>query len=377
MDEDARATDEDRPPTAEADATATDTTAAEAAAEKAATTPRGGESRARPARLADIAARTGLATSTVSRALTRPGRVHAATRARVEQAARELDYVPNRAARALNSGRTGSIAVLVSDVTNPFYFGILRGTARQSRAAGLLQLLVDLEESGELEDALLGRLRHSVDGAVLAASRLPDRALAALDPAMPVVVLNRRIPGVPSVVIDTPGGVGHAVEHLVSLGHRSIAYAAGRQGVWSNEQRWRALARAAARLGARAVRLGPFPTTRWPAGAAAADAALNARVTACIAFNDVLAIGMLRRLSERGVDVPGELSVVGCDDIFGADFCSPPLTTIAAPLEDAGRLGVSMLVARLRPDPPAARAAVLPAQLVIRSSTGPAPRAAG
>jgi len=328
----------------------------------------------RPATLADIAAATGFATSTVSRALTNPGRVNAVTRGRIQAAAAELDYVPSGPARALTSGKTRTVAVLVSDVTNPFYFDIIRGTQQQLKAAGYTQLLVDTEESDDLEDGMLHRLRHSYDGAILAASRLSERRLVALSQELPLVAINRQTPGVPSVFIDTPSGIEQALEHLVSLGHRRIAYAAGPHTSWPNEGRWRALQRAAKRHGIVPGRVGPFAPKR-SAGAAAADAVVNSGATACIAFNDLLAIGMLMRLKQRGVSVPGEISVVGCDDIFGADFCHPPLTTLTAPIEQAGRTAVSMLLSRL--DDPSApvprRAATLPTHLTIRSSTGPVP----
>ena len=123
--------------------------------------------------------------------------------------------------------------------------------------------------------------------------------------------------------------------------------------------------------------MGPFPRG-LPSGAPAADAVLNTRATACIVFNDLIAIGMLTRLRERGVRVPGDMSIVGCDDIFGADFCNPPLTTLTAPIERAGRVAVSMLLSRLdaRLPPPARRAVLLPTHLTIRQSTGPVPTAA-
>jgi LacI family transcriptional regulator len=101
---------------------------------------------------------------------------------------------------------------------------------------------------------------------------------------------------------------------------------------------------------------------------------LNTGATACVAFNDLLAIGMLGRFAERGVSVPGDISVVGCDDIFGADFCNPPLTTITAPIEQAGRVAVSILLAQLNGTGAAGRhAATLPTHLTIRESSGPAP----
>src|ERR1700704_1096329 len=148
--------------------------------------PLAGAGSRRPATLADVAAASGVATSTVSRALSNPGRVNALTRERIERAARELDYVPNSQARALTSGRTRAIAVLVSDVTNPFYFGIIRGTQQQLKAAGYTQLLVDTEESDEFEDGMLHKLRRSFDGAILAASRLTDRRLTTLAAEFPL-----------------------------------------------------------------------------------------------------------------------------------------------------------------------------------------------
>lgn len=331
----------------------------------------------RPATLADVAAASGVATSTVSRALSNPGRVNAVTRARIERAARELDYIPNSQARALTSGRTRCIAVVVSDITNPFYFGIIRGTQQQLKAAGYTQLLVDTEESDELEDGMLHKLRRSFDGVILAASRLTDRRLTAVAAEIPLVAINRQPRGVPNVFIDTPDGIAQAVGHLVSLGHRRIVYAAGPETSWSNERRWRALVTAADSHGVTSSRVGPFAPRQY-AGAAAADAVINTGSTACIAFNDLLAIGMLARFGERGVDVPGDLSLVGCDDIFGADFCNPPLTTLTAPVEQARRTAVAMLLARLDGGaaPVGRQAATLPTHLTVRASTGPAPVAA-
>ncbi|GAA4185117.1 LacI family DNA-binding transcriptional regulator [Gryllotalpicola kribbensis] len=322
--------------------------------------------------LADVAAETGFAISTVSRALSKPERVNARTRERIEAAAKQLGYTANTTARALTSGRTRSVAVLVSDVTNPFYFGIIRGTQQELKTAGYTQLLVDTEESDDLEDAMLRRLRASYDGAIIAASRLTDRRLAELAAQMPLVAINRQTRGVPNVFIDTPAGVDQAVEHLVSHGHRAIAYASGPPTSWPSERRWRAFTKAAGRWDVEVSRVGPF-SPRQIQGAAAADAVLNTRATACLAFNDLLAIGMLARFAERGVRVPEDMSVVGCDDIFGADFCHPPLTTITAPITQAGRAAVSLLLAQLdRDGEPVRRTITLPTHLTIRASSGAA-----
>jgi DNA-binding LacI/PurR family transcriptional regulator len=331
---------------------------------------------ARRATLADVAAAAGVATSTVSRALAVPGRGNAETRDRILRIADELGYTPASASRVPATPASRVVAVLVSDVTNPFYFGIIRGTQQALRGAGYQQLLVHTEESAELEESTLSDLRGSYDGAILAASRLSDKSLSRISAQLPIVALNRAVPHVPSVVIDTPHGYDQAMEHLASFGHRRVCYVAGPPSSWANELRWRAVTAAGKRLGVETVRVGPF-SPRKSAGAAAADALLNTGASAAVAFNDLIAIGMLMRLSERGIRVPDDISIVGCDDIFGADFCSPPLTTLTAPVEQAARLAVSILLDRFRAERPGGdptrrrQAAVLPTYLTVRASTGP------
>lgn len=323
--------------------------------------------------LADVAALSGVAQSTVSRALSNPGRVNAATRERIEFAAERLGYVRAAAARPPDRRSTDTIAVLVTDVTNPFYFDIIKGTLQQLTAAGYRQVLVDTEESAEVEDSTLRLLGHSFDGAILAASRLTDRRLKELSADLPIVAINRPMTGVSSVVIDTPSGVDQAIEHLISLGHSHIVYVGGPENSWANQRRWRAMERAMARHDLTPRRVGPF-SSRRTSGAAAADAVINSGATACIAFNDLLAIGMLRRFADRGIGIPDDLSIVGCDDIFGADFCHPPLTTLTAPIVRAGRVAVSMLLSRIgsTPQPVQRQSVVLPTHLTVRESTGPA-----
>jgi len=317
--------------------------------------------------LADVAAASGVAISTVSRALSNPGRVHDATRARIVHAADELGYVSG-------SGlRTRAVALVVPDITNPYFFGIIRGTQHALRTAGYSLLLIDTEESEEVEYETLHRLRHLYDGVVLAASRLTDRQLIDLARRVPVVAVNRQTTGVPTVFIDTPSGVTQALQHLKSLGHRRIAFAAGPEGSWSSERRWRALTEAAGDV--EVLRVGPFIPT-LEAGAAAAEATLALDVTACIVFNDQLAIGMLQRMRSRGIRVPEDFSLVGCDDSYGAEICEPQLTTITAPIEAASRTAVAMLLTAFDGSryPEARQSAILPTHLTVRGSSGPAPK---
>ncbi|MGJ3190298.1 LacI family DNA-binding transcriptional regulator [Paenarthrobacter sp. FR1] len=321
----------------------------------------------------DVAELAGVATSTVSRALSNPGRVNHVTRERVEQAAAALNYVPSSQARGLSSGRTNAIALLVPDVTNPFYFDIIRGTQNQLKAAGYTQLLVDTEESAEMEADTLRKMQRTADGFILAASRLTDAQLVEAASSQAIVTINRSSSNAPTVMIDTPGAVVQALEHLSSLGHTRICYVGGPASSWSNAKRWKTFEDECRERGLTTSRVGPF-TPKTTSGAAAADAAARTGATACIVFNDLLAIGMLQRLRERGIRVPEDMSIVGCDDIFGADFCNPPLTTMASPIEQAGRVAVSMLLAQLDPlhAGSSRRLAVMPTHLTVRGSTGPA-----
>jgi DNA-binding LacI/PurR family transcriptional regulator len=331
----------------------------------------GRSTRPRAVTLQDVAREAGVAVSTASRALSAPERVNVTTREHVQAVARSLGYRPNRLAQALPTGRTGMLAVLVPDITNPHNFGLVRGVEAQARAAGWTLVMADTQGGPELEAAHLERLGSSVDGFVLASSRLTDDRLQTLAERSPVVLFNRRVEGLASLATDSADGSRQIIEHLIALGHRSLAYLAGPSAAWSDGERWRALSGHAEAAGARIVRCGPFAPT-LEGGPAAADVGLATGATALVAFNDLLAIGVLRRLGERGVAVPGGVSVVGYDDIFGADFCAPPLTTVAGPVDEAGRTLVDVLLAGRHPVPEI----TLPTHLRVRASTGPVGRTA-
>lgn len=317
----------------------------------------------------------------MSRALNNPQRVNATTGERIRRIAQDLRYVPSGQARALSSGRTRTVALLVPDITNPFYFDLIRGTQHQLKAAGYSQILLDTEESAEVESASLERLRKTCDGVVLTASRLTDDQIIAASRQHPLVTINRNARDVLSVLINTPTAVGQAVDHLVSLGHRRICYVAGPPNSFSNRWRWRTISQATQTLQRRRsvelelTRVGPF-TPQSSSGAGAGDAVLNTGATACIAYNDLLAIGLLRRFTDRQLAVPGDISVIGCDDIFGSDFCDPPLTTLTAPIEAAGRAAITMLLGLVNPGtrPASQRRVLMPTHLTVRSTTGPARR---
>ena len=318
--------------------------------------------------IGDVAREARVAKSTVSRALNRPGRLAAGTQEHVKEVASRLGYHTLGAQRADGEQRL-PIAIVVPSLENPFIYGVLRGATHEAAAGGRGLLLVDVQDDSEREAAQIRSLLRSVEGVILGASGMRSGRIQEISGAVPIVVVNRSVTGLPSVLIDPMSGPRSAVDHLASLGHRHIVYISGPSASWINRRRWAAISAATARRGMTAVRLGGFPATT-ESGPAAADAAIREGATAVVAFNDLIAIGMLRRFAQRGIAVPRDISVVGFDDIFGSDFCSPALTTLAAPLETLGRTAVRILM-----DPhstAAGRRVVLPAPLVIRASTGPA-----
>lgn len=317
----------------------------------------------------DVAKAAGVAPSTVSRAFSRPGRVNAETAARIRQVAEDLGYRANPLARALPTGKTSLLALVVSDVTNPFYFEIIRGAEIAASEADYTLLVADVHESATAERKALERALPLVEGIVLGTSRMSDSTIRVMAKQRPTVVLNRVLTGIPSVITDNARGTRRAVEHLAELGHTSLGYVAGPEASWADGMRWRAMREAADELGLRVHRFGPCAPTLAGGTESAAEVA-SSSVTAAVAYNDLVAIGLMRGLAAAGVRVPQDMSVVGFDDIFGADLCSPALTTVAAPLQSLGRYAVQTLLSGMRSrTPPEARAALLPAQLVVREST--------
>ncbi len=326
--------------------------------------------------ITDVAREAGVAASTVSRAFTRPGRVNAGTRDHVLAVAERLGYAPNPAAQALESGRSNTVALVVPDITNPYFAGVIKGAERAAAQASLTLVLADAQENPAHEEQLVRRLGPAVDGFVLMASRMPDPVLRRTAELNRVVLVNRACTGLASVVADYDDGTRQIVAHLSAHGHRSFVFLGGPAESWSGARRWAGLRAAAREHGLEATRFGPYTPT-IAAGPAAADAVLAHKATAVVAHNDMLAIGVLNRLSARGVAVPEQVSVVGFDNVFGSDFCHPPLTTLAERTEEAGAHAIAGLAQQVGSGTRDTPARVLPTHLVVRESSGPAPSQSG
>jgi len=320
----------------------------------------------------DVARVAGVSVSTVSRALAKPDEVSPSTLDKVLTTAAGMGYRPNLAARGLITGRTGNVALIVPDLENPFFAAVAKGVQSKARTAGYAVIIADSDEDPSQEAELVRGLAKQVDGVVLCSPRSPDAVIEDLAKDCPLVLVNRPCGDLPTVSIDNLDGVRQAVAHLRALGHRRIAYVGGPATSWSHRERLRSLQQVAAEQPEfDLVDLGSFQPY-VSGGIAAGDLLVASGATAVLAYNDLVGFGILKRLRQRGVRVPEDVSVVGVDDIPMSTLTTPSLTSIGIPLANCGRAAVDMLLGLVRdPSSPPAHHHDLSFRLVVRESTGP------
>ncbi len=319
----------------------------------------------------EVAQRARVSTATVSRVFSQPDAVAPQTRQRVLAAAEELRYTPNPIARSLARRYTGNLGIVVPDIANSFSAVVIKAVQQEVRRAGYALFVAASDDLEEDEERWARALAPQVDGLLMASPLASDARLYGLAGLVPTVIVNRVLDGVPAVVTDSAAATGHAVEHLYALGHRKLAYLAGPAG-YSNANRTAGIRAACDKLGLEPVELGPFPA-RFSSGIRAADLVLAAGATAVIAFNDDIAAGVLNRLADRGVRVPGEVGVVGHDDTALAEMVTPRLTTVRIPAAAAGSAGARLLIEFIRFGDREIRTSHMPSELIVRASTGPVP----
>lgn len=328
----------------------------------------------------EVAARAGVSPATVSRVFTQPDAVAAPTRAKVLEIAGQMRYTPHPVARSLARGRTGNLGIVVPDMANAFSAMITKAVQQEARRDGYALFVAGSDELPQDEIQWARAMAPQVDGMLLVSPLMPDDALAEIAAQAPVVLVNRLIDGIPAVLADATEATGHAVEHLHALGHREIVYLAGPTG-YSNSMRLQGYREACARLGIDPVELGPF-RAQFSAGIRAADLVLATPATGVVAYNDEVAVGVINRMGDRGVSVPGDVSVVGFDDTSLAEMVTPRLTTVRLPTTAVGQAATRSLLDLIggregsTATPTPAGPLALPAELIVRSSTGPAPRPA-
>ncbi len=327
----------------------------------------------------DVAALAGVSPITVSRVVNNTGYVSAETRERVEEAIRLSGYVPNTLARSFRWKQTGMLALLLTDITNPFWTTVARGVEDAASAAGLNLILCNTDENVAKQDRYLAALaQKQVDGVLLVPAgegREPIRFLQRQQ--VPVVVLDRALPEALADVVrcDSEEGAYRLARLLLDLGHRRIALLNGPADVSTACDRLAGYRRALWEAG-----LGPEQEIVYHGSFTVASGhemacrvlALPLRPTACFAANNFIAIGALKALNEAGVAVPREMSLVGFDDLPPALVVDAFLTAAVQPAYEMGRQATSLLLARLSGQAPAARVEiVLPAAIIQRRSAAP------
>ena len=330
----------------------------------------------------EVAKRAGVSASTVSRVLTRPNVVSPATRRRVLETVDQMGYAPNSVARNLRTRRSNKILVTVPDISNPFFSLIIQGIEGAAQRGGYTVLLGNTQHEEKNEDRYARMLaRKEADGLIFLGHRLP-RAAAQLVAEMaprcaPVVHGCEYSPalGVASVHIDNAAAAADAMDHLYQLGHRRIAVITGPLVSPLSRDRLHGATLRAQANGAESqlvVRHGDFSLE---SGGGIADSLL-ARPdppTAVFCFSDEMAMGVIAAAKRRGLGIPGDLSVVGFDDIRFARHIDPPLTTIAQPMREIGEGTVRLLLEILNGDEIKPVSVTLPHQLTVRASTAPPP----
>jgi len=338
--------------------------------------------RAVPATIRDVALRAGVSTATVSRVLAGIGNPKPETSAAVMSAAVELGYRPSGVARSLRMKRTQTFGLIVTDIQNPFFPELVQAADMAARSLGYSILLgsaaYDEHRAMHYLDLMVDR---RVDGMIIASSQLSEESrLWLLSSPVPVVVVNAEPTGLPVMVItsDNAGGARLAVEHLVGLGHRRIAYVRGLKAFTADGPRLLGFRRACRDAGLREEDCPELlGDAQFEGGERAATEILERGldVTAIACYNDMTAIGVLRALRSARRRVPDEMSVIGCDDIAAASWVVPSLSTVAQQKSEMGRLAVEYLAGALDgvEDAATPRTILLPMVLRERESTGPAP----
>jgi len=332
----------------------------------------------------DIAQIAGVSPSTVSRALNDSPLIREETKARIREIAAALGYERNELARGLVKGTSRALGLIVPDITNPFFAEIARGVSDVAHAQGYGVLLCTTEGNLSREAEYLRFLRRKrVDGLILSAVTIDDPNLSEfLNGSIPFVLVSRLVKGLdaPFVVGDDKTGARLAVEHLIQLGHKRIAFIGGPANVQSSRDRMETYQKVLKEHGLKAyTKWAVFADFTQAAGRKAAQKMLRGRIrpTAIFAANDVIALGVMEAAEDLGLSIPQDLSLVGYDDISYAALPRIQLTTVAQPTYEMGRIAAEYLLAICEGEKREKLRCLLPPRLIVRKTTAPPRRITG
>lgn len=331
----------------------------------------------------DVAKRAGVSVATVSRTINNVPTVNALLAARVQDAIRDLNYYPNTQARALVSGRSRLVGLLVSDITNPFFPELIKCFERAAVDRGYELLIGSTNYDSELQHCLRRMIERNVDGVAVMTFGVEDPVLDELShrniPMVFVDVSEETFPQ-DALIVDYGQGMRQAVQHLVALGHRQIGFLSGPLNEHSALLRRQAFLASMRESGCDAredfILEGNHQLEGGMRGMSTL-LSLPSPPTAVLCSNDMTAIGALRTLQQRGLRVPHDMSLVGFDDIHLAEFVNPPLTTVRMSQTEIAEAAISSLLARIENTsvdrPP--KTQPISTSLVLRETTAP-PRSA-
>lgn len=326
----------------------------------------------------DVANKAEVGPITVSRVINNTGYVRPETRERVNKAIQELGYVPNTLARSLRSRRTHTLALMVTDITNPFFTTLARGVEDASNSSGYTVIFGNTDESPAKEEQYINvLLQKQVDGILLVPTQNKSNTIRQIQKHnTPVVVLDRRVSDVDVdfVRCDSIEGAYLLTQHLVSLGHRQIAMLSGPLGVSTADDRVAGYCKALVEAGITLDERNIFRGDLTPEGGYRMTQQaihLPLRPTALVAANNFITIGAMRALQEAGLEVPEDIALAGFDDFPPAMTIFPFFTIISQPAYEMGTRATHLLLARLEDDSPGDyEEVILPSQLIIRHSSG-------
>lgn len=327
-----------------------------------------------------VARQARVSPATVSRVVNGQSTVDPKLAKRVRDAIREIGYMPNPQARALGSGRSRVLGLIISEITNPFYPELVQSFEGLAEANDFEIMLGSvIHNNGEHLKRFIRRLvQRRVEGVAVMTFRAESDYLHELiSHNIPLVTIDAAAPGARNLVleVDYRSGIDQAIQHLALLGHRRIGFVSGPLQHFTNQARRDAFFESLQRVGLRPEHTPIFEGDHTlEAGLVAVRhfLSLRERPTAILASNDLTAVGVLRGLSDRGMEVPNEMSVVGFDDIHLAEFSHPPLSTVRMPREDLAAAAFDGLMRLIQgSDTPQSDAVPVRTQLVVRESTGP------
>jgi LacI family transcriptional regulator len=329
----------------------------------------------------DIAAELNLSHSTVSRALNDRSHISENTKERVRQAAKKLGYVANQSARMIRGDVSVLIGLVIPDMHNDFYSALSECLAERCRHAGLHLVLAVTGDDPETERGELRALIESrVSGIIATLSSPPDPAMLQILTATPVVQLLRQTSGLsaPAVCMDDFAGCKSAAEHLLSLGHRRIAYIGPSRAISAGDDRVRGFLQAHEDADVKPLKnfLELVPQ-RQADGAAAIKRLLarKQRPTALVISNSELTLGALRAMRDAGLKIPDDMSIIGCGDPSWTELLSPPLTSMMLPVEELADAALAQLQSAIRAEDDAHKRDItrFAPRLVVRGSSAPPP----